>query len=111
MSAAWSPALQAQALARGEPLLVDFTAAWCITCQANKRLVLRDARVAQAMQEHGVRFVEADWTRRDANITRELARFARSGVPLYVLYDRHGTARVLPEILSVDGVLAALASV
>jgi thiol:disulfide interchange protein DsbD len=105
----WSPQAQRAALAAGHPVFVDFTAAWCITCQANRRLVLADARVERAFQTGGVVRMEADWTRRDETISRELSRFARSGVPLYVLYDRAGVPHLLPEILSTQGLLEALA--
>ncbi len=108
---AWSPAAQGAALGVGRPVFVDFTAAWCITCQANKRLVLADERVERAFAQADVVRLRADWTRRDEAITRELARFARSGVPLYVLYDRAGSPHLLPEILSTQGVLAALGAV
>jgi thiol:disulfide interchange protein DsbD len=106
----WSPQAQRVVLSAGHPLFVDFTAAWCITCQANRRLVLNDERVARAFQSGGVVLMEADWTRRDEAISRELTRFARSGVPMYVLYDRAGTPHLLPEILSTQGLLDALAA-
>jgi len=106
----WSPQSQQQVLGAGRPLFVDFTAAWCITCQANRRLVLGDERVVRALHDGGVVLMEADWTRRDEAISRELTRYARSGVPMYVLYDRAGTPHLLPEILSTRGLLDALAA-
>jgi thiol:disulfide interchange protein DsbD len=106
---AWSPQAQATALAAAHPVFVDFTAAWCITCQANRRIVLNDDRVVNAFRAGGVVLMEADWTRRDEAISRELTRFARSGVPMYVLYDRAGNPHLLPEILSTQGLLDALA--
>lgn len=106
----WSPTAQQQALATHSPVFVDFTAAWCITCQANKRLVLHSNRVEAAFQAHGVKLLLADWTRRDEAISAELSRFSRSGVPLYVYYDAQGQSHLLPEILSVDGVLDTLAT-
>jgi len=107
--AGWTQDAQRTALAQGSPVFVDFTAAWCITCQANKRLVLHDERVEAAFRQHGVVRMRADWTLRDEAITRELERFARGGVPMYVLYDRKGNPHLLPEILSTQGVLEALA--
>jgi thiol:disulfide interchange protein len=105
----WSPRALSQALARG-PVFVDFTAAWCVTCQANKRLVLYSKPVAQAFAARGVTLLRADWTNRNDAIAQELARFGRSGVPLYVLYDSSGKPRVLPEILTQGVVLDALSS-
>jgi len=107
----WSQEVQRTALAQGSPVFVDFTAAWCITCQANKRLVLHDDQVQEAFRLHGVVLMRADWTSRDEAIARELARFARSGVPMYVLYDRRGNAHLLPEILSTKILLEELASI
>jgi thiol:disulfide interchange protein DsbD len=106
---AWSRAAQDAELARGKPLFVDFTAAWCVTCQANKRLVLASETVRAAFVQHGVTLMRADWTSRDDEITRELARFSRNGVPLYVLYNGSGRSEVLPELLSERLVLEALA--
>jgi thiol:disulfide interchange protein DsbD len=104
----WSAPAQGQALSRGRPVFVDFTAAWCVTCQANKRLVLYSSRVASAFASKGVTLLRADWTNRNDAIARELERFGRSGVPLYVLYDARGQPRVLPEILTESAVLDAL---
>ncbi|GAB4477646.1 MAG: thioredoxin family protein [Burkholderiaceae bacterium] len=105
----WSRAALAQAIAAGKPVFVDFTAAWCVTCQANKRLVLNAAAVQNAFGARGVALMRADWTNRDPEITQELARFNRNGVPLYVLYDGKGGAQVLPELLTERTVLEALA--
>ena len=103
---AGSPALS-QALARG-PVFVDFTAAWCVTCQANKRLVLYSKRVAAAFAARGVTLLRADWTNRNDAIAHELARFGRSGVPLYLLYDQAGAPNVLSQILTQAEVLDAV---
>jgi thiol:disulfide interchange protein DsbD len=106
---AWSITAQKAQLAAGKPFFVDFTAAWCVTCQANKRLVLTRDAVREAFAQRGVTLMRADWTNRDDDITLELARFNRNGVPLYVLYDGNGKAQVLPELLSERIVLDALA--
>jgi thiol:disulfide interchange protein DsbD len=89
---------------------VDFTAAWCITCQVNERVVFGSAAVRDAFREHGVVPMRADWTSQDPEITRALASFGRSGVPLAVLYPGDATAAPLvqPTILTPGVVLAAL---
>ena len=105
----WSPAELAAARAAGEPVLVNMTAAWCITCLANERVALSSPRVAEALAAKGVRYLKGDWTRRDSDITAYLESYGRSGVPLYVLYPGPGREPVvLPQLLTVDLVLAAL---
>ena len=98
----------AQALGEGRPVLVNMTAAWCITCLVNERVALERPAVAEAMARRGVLYLEGDWTRRDPAITAYLAEFGRNGVPLYVWYPRPEAPRVLPQILTEGGLLAAL---
>lgn len=108
--APWSAEAVTQARAAGKPVFVDFTAAWCITCQFNKRTVLNDAALLKDFDDRKVVLLRADWTRRDPAITEQLARLGRSGVPVYVLY---GTGdgqppQVLSEVLTVEQVKTAL---
>lgn len=107
---AWTPQAVAEAWAAGQPVFVDFTAAWCVTCQVNKRITLNDATLQAELAAKGVRLLRADWTNRDPVITQELARLGRSGVPVYALYGP-GAAQVelLPEILTVTKVREAIA--
>jgi thiol:disulfide interchange protein DsbD len=107
--AAWSDAAVSAALADGRTVFVDFTAAWCVSCQANKKLVLEREAVTSAMREQRVVALRADWTQRDPAITAALARHGRNGVPLYLVL-RPGDARprVLPELLTTAVVLDAI---
>ena len=107
---AFSPAA-VEGLARsGRPVFVDFTAAWCVTCQVNKRLVLNNDDVRQAFAAKNVALVRADWTRRDPEITRALAALGRNGVPVYVLYRPGKEPLLLPEVLQPGLVHDALAT-
>jgi thiol:disulfide interchange protein DsbD len=104
----YSPQKLAELRGQGKAVFVDFTAAWCVTCQVNKRVALNTDKVKARFSESGVVRMKADWTNRDEQITRALAEFGRNGVPLYVLYDRAGKPTVLPELLTETTVLAAL---
>ena len=105
---AWSPEREAAAVKAGQTVFIDFTAAWCVTCQVNKQTTLRDAKVLQAFADKKVLLLRADWTRRDPSITEALSRLGRSGVPVYVLLAPQQAPKVLSEVLSPDLVLQAL---
>ncbi len=105
---AWSPARVAAAQAQGRPVLVNFTADWCVTCQLNERVTLSDRRTAQALRHANAVYLVADWTRRDAAIAQALDGYGRAGVPLYVVHRTDGEIRVLPQILSRRAIEAAL---
>jgi thiol:disulfide interchange protein DsbD len=90
------------------PVFVNLTAAWCITCLVNERVALDRGAVRRAFAEHRVVALKGDWTRQDPEITAFLQQFGRSGVPLYLLYDKSGTPTMLPQLLTEASVLAAL---
>ena len=105
----WSPEKVKEVLASGHPVFVDFTAAWCVTCQVNKRIALNDAAVVKSFEAHGVVPLKADWTRQDPRITVALAELGRNAVPVYAIYmPGEGAPRLLPEVLTPSLVLAEI---
>lgn len=106
----WSAAAVEEHRSAGRAVFVDFTAAWCISCQVNERVALEAASVRRAFAERDVALLKADWTRRDPAITGALASFGRSGVPLYVYYPADPAADpiVLPALLTPNIVLETL---
>jgi len=107
---AWAPGRVEQVLATGAPVFVDFTAAWCVTCQYNKKTTLANPAVLADLDAKKVTLLRADWTRRDPAITAALSQLGRNGVPVYVIYKNDRAPVVLSEILSVQELRAALAS-
>ena len=83
--------------------LINFTAAWCITCQANDKLALSRPVVKKYLAENNIKYIVADWTNRDDNILKVLKEYGRTGVPLY-LYWKPGLEEtvILPAILTED---------
>ncbi len=106
---AWEPGRVEQALAAGQPVFVDFTAAWCVTCQFNKQTVLSNPDLLEEFAAKKVLMLRADWTSRDPSITAALAQLGRNGIPVYALHQVGRAPVLLPELLSVAEVRAALA--
>lgn len=93
--------------AEGRPVLIDFTAKWCLVCQAN-HMILTQNEVENKMSEKGVVKMKADWTRYDADITNELQKHGRNGVPLYVLYGDEEKPKILPQLLTKDTLISSI---
>ena len=105
---AWSVVEMQAHLNAGRPVFVDFTAAWCVTCQYNKKTTLADPQVLADFASRQVVLMRADWTRRDPAITQALTALGRSGVPVYALYVPNQPPILLSELPSVSEVHAAL---
>lgn len=108
-STAWQPfdAATLENKISTQSVFIDFTAAWCITCQVNKKSVLDTDDIQKIFKENGVLLIRADWTNHDAQITKALAQFGRNSVPVYVFYaapanGRAAPAQILPQILTKD---------
>ena len=106
----WEPGRVEQLLAKGEPVFVDFTAAWCVTCQYNKQTTLGRQDVMADFAARKVHLLRADWTLRDPAITAALRQLGRNGVPVYVLYQGGRAPVILSEILSYTELRTALAA-
>ena len=102
---AWSKEIVASLRAEGKPVFVDFTAAWCVTCKVNEKLVLEKEKTKALFEKYDVAFLVADWTNKNDVIAAELEGYGRAGVPLYLLFppgDNFVKAEVLPQILTYD---------
>jgi len=97
--------------ADGRPAFVNLTAAWCITCLVNEHTTLDSEAVRRAFADRRIVALKGDWTRQDPDITAFLRQFGRSGVPLYLLYDKLGTPTVLPQILTEASLLASIGKI
>ncbi|MGA3345155.1 MAG: thioredoxin family protein [Terracidiphilus sp.] len=97
----WSEAAVSRSLAAGQPVFLDFTASWCLSCQVNERVALNQPEVVTAFQAKNVVLMKADWTRHDEGITQALTALGRSGVPAYALYvPGQSGVQMLPEVLT-----------
>ena len=106
----FSEAVLEEALAEGKTVFVDVTADWCLTCKTNKIRAINHEDVQAALGSESVISLQADWTAYDASITRYLASQGRRAIPFNAVYNpKSGTAEVLPELLSPNDVLGALA--
>ena len=106
----WSVAAVNDAHKLGRPVFIDFTAAWCITCQYNKQNVLSKPEVLNAFGAKNVLLLRADWTRKDAEISQALQQLGRNGVPVYVLHRPGQAPALMSELLDTDELLRSIAA-
>lgn len=106
----WSEDEVHRQLNAGRTVFIDFTAAWCLTCQVNERLTLSHPDVQAAFRSKNIAFLVADWTRRDPAITSTLQKYGREGVPTYVILrpTPNSKPQLLPEIITPSIVLKSL---
>jgi thiol:disulfide interchange protein DsbD len=107
----WSEDKVAQARAKGQAVFVDFTAAWCVTCQFNKKTTFSNPAVVAAFAEKNVVLLRADWTRYDPVITKVLNQLGRNGVPVYAWYAPGQEVSLLSELPSVSEIQTVLRQV
>lgn len=104
----FSPEAVEEAVKLGKPVFVDFTASWCLICQAN-HYVLESERVRTTLDQHGVVRFKADWSLSNPVITKALREHGRSGVPLYLLYAPYADKPIiLPQLLTPENVISTL---
>ncbi|MGD8778077.1 MAG: thioredoxin family protein [Ignavibacteria bacterium] len=106
----FSPELVEELRLENKPVFIDFTAAWCLSCQVNEEVAFGSEEVQKAFAEKGIVTLKADWTNKDETITKALAEFGRNSVPLYVYYAPGEEVKILPEIITAGIVLEYLGS-
>lgn len=109
LAAGYTSARLAALRQQGIPVFVNVTAAWCITCKVNEAMVFARPEFATLLEQSGTAFLEADWTRRDPDVTHLIERFERAGVPLYVYFPATGEPQVLPQFITLASLRAAFA--
>ena len=102
----YTPELLEELLANDQPVFLNFTADWCITCKVNEAIVLNQTSIKSALKSKNIVYLKADWTRKDAAIADKLAEYGRTGVPLYLLFSPEGVPTILPELLTEDILLS-----
>ena len=99
----WSLAIESELQEQNQAYLINFTAAWCITCQTNEKTAFARVGVKEYLAEQNITYVKADWTNRNEEIAIGLARYERTGIPLYIFWKPGMNAsKILPAVLTED---------
>ena len=99
----WNLSIESDLQANNQAYLINFTAAWCITCQTNEKAALARTSVQDYLAEQNIKYIKADWTNRNEDIAVGLAKYERSGIPLYIFW-KPGmrNSKILPAVLTED---------
>ncbi len=99
----WNLSIESDLQANNQAYLINFTAAWCITCQTNEKAALARTSVQDYLAERNIKYIKADWTNRNEDIAIGLAKYERSGIPLYIFW-KPGmrNSKILPAVLTED---------
>jgi len=105
----WSQDRVDMLVAEGRPVFIDFTAAWCVSCQFNKQLTLNSPQVLNAFEENEVVVLIADWTNRDDRIAAAIRGYGAAGIPLYVYYAPGSSEpQILPPLINTGLIIEAV---
>ena len=97
----WETGIEESLKLDNQAYLINFTAAWCITCQANDKIALSRPKIKKYMKENNINYIVADWTNKNQNILRALEAYNRNGVPLYIFWKPGmDESKILPAILT-----------
>ena len=97
----WYEGIEDDLRNKNQPYFINFTAAWCITCQSNEITAFSKDGFKSLLEEKNIEYIKADWTNRNDAITRSLKKYGRSGVPFYVYWEPgFENPKILPAILT-----------
>ena len=97
----WYEGIEDDLRSKNQPYFINFTAAWCITCQSNEITAFSKDGFKSLLEEKNIEYIKADWTNRNDAITRSLKKYGRSGVPFYVYWEPgFENPKILPAILT-----------
>ena len=102
-STSWTPTIESELQSNNQAYLINFTAAWCITCQTNEKAALGRDEVQAYLMKEDIQYIKADWTNRNEDIAVGLAQYNRTGIPLYIFWKPGmSQSKILPAVLTED---------